>query len=71
MNNIIHKKLKIFTIIYLDNVRIPSVWFFYYTIVSLSKNYFFTVIIANLRFLAFCSIFQIAIWLNIEEVMSD
>ena len=35
------------------------------------KKLFYPVIIAKLRFLAFCGFFWIAIWLNIEEVMSD
>ena len=46
-------------------------WFFYCTIVNLSKKLFDTVTIAKFRFLAFCSFFWIVIWLNIEEVMSD
>ena len=47
-----------------SDVRIPSVWFFYCTIVKLSKKLFYTVIIAKLRFLAFCSFFWIAIWVK-------
>ena len=35
------------------------------------KKLVYTVIIAKLRFLAFCSFFWIAIWLNIKEVMHD
>ena len=41
-----------------SDVRIPSVRFFYCTIVNLSKKLFYTVIIAKLRFLAFCSFFS-------------
>ena len=54
-----------------SDVRKPSVWFFCCTIVNLSKKLFYNVKITKLRFLAFFSFFQIAIWLNIEEVMSD
>ena len=54
-----------------SDVRIPWVWFFYCTIVNLSKKLFYTVTIAKFRFLGFCSFFWITIWLNIEEVMSD
>ena len=35
------------------------------------KKLFYTVRIAKFTFLAFSSFFRIAIWLNIEEVMSD